>query len=131
MNCKSWLLPLVLCGCLSAGAAQAAVTEDSFLLRNTGDLLDVCSAAQSDPMYTAARNFCEGFAVGVFRVLQEEDMARRSRHMFCLPNPLPTRNETINNLVQWAKADASRMSLSAADGIATFLSQQYPCPAKR
>ena len=26
--------------------------------------------AQTDPLYTAATNFCQGFAVGVFRVLE-------------------------------------------------------------
>ena len=131
MRITSWLLPLSLCGAVYTGSAQAAVTEDSFLLRNTGDLVDTCTAAQTDPLYTAATNFCQGFAVGVFRVLQEQDMARTSRHMFCLPDPLPTRNQGIADFIQWAKADPSRMSLSAADGIATFVSQKFPCPRGR
>jgi hypothetical protein len=113
---------------LPAGATRAAVTADSFLLRNAGDLVDICSAAPADPMYTAASNFCQGFTVGVFRVLQEEDMARRSNRMICLPNPAPTRNEGVAALVQWARADPTRTNLSAADGVAGFLSQQYPCP---
>jgi hypothetical protein len=107
------------------------VTEDSFLVRTTGDLTELCSAAPSEAMYTAAINFCQGFAVGVFRVLQAEDTARRSNHLFCQPNPAPTRNEALANFVRWAKADASRTALPPADGIATFLSQQYPCPRGR
>jgi hypothetical protein len=131
MRAGVWLPGIVLCLAVSAGSAPAAVTEDSFLMRNTGDLVDLCSAAQSDAMYTAATNFCHGFAVGVFRVLQEEDMAWRGNHLFCLPNPAPTRNEGIASFVMWAKADASRMAQPPADGIATFLSQQYPCPRGR
>ena len=131
MQARVWLPGFALCLAMSAGTAQAAVTEDSFLVRNTGDLVDLCSAAQSDTMYTAATNFCHGFAVGVFRVLQEEDMARRGNHLFCVPNPAPTRNEGIASFVKWAKADASRMAQPPADGIATFLSQQYPCPRGR
>jgi hypothetical protein len=92
MRVSKWLSGLALCIGLSAGSAHAAVTEDTFLLHSAGDLVDLCSAAQSDPLYTAAVNFCHGFTVGVFRVLQEEDMAKLSRHMFCLPNPMPTRN---------------------------------------
>ena len=128
MRFKHWIIGLSFGVAASTGAAQATVTEDSFLLRNTGDLVDVCSAAQQDPMYTAAVNFCQGFAVVVFRVLQEEDMANRSRHLFCVPNPAPTRNEGIAAFVQWAKADASRLAQPAADGIAAFLADQYRCP---
>jgi len=128
MRFRNWLVGLGVGIATSTGAAQAAVTEDSFLLRNTGDLVDVCTAAQADPMFTAAVNFCQGFAVGVFRVLQEEDMAKRSRHLFCVSNPAPTRNEGIAQFVQWAKADASRMAQPPADGIAAFLVDQYKCP---
>jgi Rap1a immunity proteins len=131
MRLKSWLIASGFGIAACVGTARAAVTEDDFLLRNTGDLVDVCTATQADPMYTAAVNFCQGFGVGVFRVLQEEDMARRSRHLFCLPNPPPTRNEGLAAFVQWAKADASRMSQPAADGIAAFLADQYKCPKGR
>jgi len=130
---RSWIgLPgIALCLAVSTQHAQAVVTADDFLVRNTGDLIELCSAAPSEAMYTAASNFCHGFAVGVFRVLQEEDAARRTNHLFCQPNPAPTRNEAILNFVRWAKVDASRMMLPPADGIATFLSQQYPCPRGR
>ncbi len=131
MRIGYWYPALALCAAMSAGSARAAVTEDNYLIRNTGDLVELCTAAQSDPMFTAAINFCHGFAVGVFRVLQEQDAARRSNHLFCLPNPMPTRSEAIAQFVQWAKADASRMAGTAADGIATFLSMQYPCPRGR
>jgi hypothetical protein len=131
MRVSKWLSGLALCIGLSAGSAHAAVTEDTFLLHSAGDLVELCSAAQSDPLYTAAVNFCHGFTVGVFRVLQEEDMAKLSRHMFCLPTPMPTRNEGIANFVQWARADAGRLALQPADAIAAFLTQQFPCPRSR
>jgi Rap1a immunity proteins len=131
MRIKTWLTSFALCLAVAAGSARAAITEDSFLVRNTGDLIELCSTAPSDAMYTAASNFCHGFVVGVYRVLQVEDMAERTNHLFCMPNPAPTRNEAIANFVQWAKADAKRMELPPADGIATFMAQQYPCPRKR
>lgn len=131
MRISIYLSSLALCLAVSSGSAQAVVTEDSFLIRNTGDLTELCSTTPSDPMYTAASNFCHGFAVGVFRVLQEEDAARRTNHLFCQPNPAPTRNEAILNFVRWAKADAARMTMPAADGIAMYLSQKFPCPRGR
>ncbi len=128
---RSWVTALAMCGALLTSTARAQVTEDNFLIRNTGDFVTLCSAGQSDRLYTAARNFCEGFGVGVYRVLEEEDMARKSSRLFCVREPAPSRDESIASFVQWAKADPKRLQLSAADGIALFLSQQYPCPHGR
>jgi len=121
----------MLAGCaiaLTAFGARAAVTQDNFLIRNTGDLVDMRSAPQTDPLYTAAINFCHGFGVGVVRALQEQDAASRSRHLFCFPDPAPTRNDAVARFVQWASAASNGLQMPAADGIATYLSQQYRCP---
>jgi Rap1a immunity proteins len=131
MQIKRWFPAAAMCAVVSLATGHAAVTEDTFLARSTGDLVDLCTAAQSDPLYTAAVNFCHGFGIGVFRVLQEVDSARPSRHMFCMPNPMPTRNEALASFVQWAKANQDQMAQPAHDGIAGFLSQQYPCPRGR
>ncbi len=92
--------------------------------------MSLCSTTETDPLYTAAVNFCQGFAVGVYRVLQEEEGAQ-TRHLFCTPQPTPTRTETIARFVQWANTDNSRLAQSPADGLAAFLSQQFPCPTRR
>jgi Ssp1 endopeptidase immunity protein Rap1a len=118
---------VALCAALTTGAAHAAVTEANFGVRNTGDLLELCTATQPDPMFTAASNFCHGFAVGVYRVLEEINMARRTRQLFCMPNPPPSRSEEIAAFAQWARANPDQMTQPAADGIAKFLSQQFPC----
>ena len=134
MQMKRWFPAAALCivvTTVSAMPAAAAVTEDSFLIRSTGDLIDVCSAPQSDPLYTAASNFCHGFAVGVFRVLEEQDKARRNHHMFCPPGTPMTRNDGVAGFVQWAKANPNQMTQPATDGIAQFLAQQFPCPRGR
>jgi hypothetical protein len=54
-----------------------------------------------------------------------------SATLFCTPQPAPTRNETIAKFVQWASTDNGRLTPSPADGIAAFLSQQFPCPTRR
>jgi hypothetical protein len=128
---KSWFPVIVLCAALSAGPTRAAVTEDNFLVRNASDLTALCSAAQSNPLYTAAVNFCHGFVVGVFLVLQEEEEAGPRVRLFCARGSMPTRTEAVASLVQWIGADQSRSTLSAADSVAAFLAQRYPCPASR
>jgi hypothetical protein len=125
MRVHRWVLALFLA--IMPTGVYANVTQDNFLVKNTVDLLDLCSASQSDPLYAAAIHFCEGFAVGVYRVLDEEEAARPYRRLFCLPEPQPTRNEAIAAFVQWAKAAPGQAEERPADSIARFLSQQYPC----
>ncbi len=126
---RLWMIGTI---CLAAYyvPAQAAVTQDSFLVRSTGDLVDLCTAAPSDAMGTAALNFCHGFGVGAYRVLDELNRARKIP-MFCMPSPMPTRNEALASFVQWAKSNPDQLSTAPQDGIAAFLSSQYPCPYKR
>jgi hypothetical protein len=129
MRISSWLAVPTLCVAIAAApTAQAVVSEDNFLARNAGDLVALCTATQADPLYTAAVNFCQGFTVGAFRVLQEEESAKRPPHMFCLPDSLPSRTEAIGNIVQWVNADPTRSALGATDSIAAYLAQRFPCP---
>jgi hypothetical protein len=129
MRTGNLLLAAAASTAIAAAPARAALTEDNFLLRNAGDLVALCSAAQSDPLYTAAINFCHGFGLGTFRVLRDEEVARqRPPHMFCLPEQLPTRNEAIAEFVQWVNADPVRPATGAEDSIAAYLAQKYPCP---
>lgn len=118
--------------CLAAYCvpAHAAVTQDSFQVRSTSDLVDLCTASLSDTMGTAALNFCHGFGVGAYRVLDELNRARRNP-MFCMPSPMPTRNEALASFVQWAKSNPDQLSAAPQDGIAAFLSSQYPCVHKK
>lgn len=127
MRVRYWMSAAMLGLLMVPGMSDAAVTQESFLLRNASDLVDVCSAAQSDPFYTAAANFCQGFVVGVFRVLNEETVADPSMRLFCLPEHPPTRNEGIVEFVHWAKSNSSQLGQSPADAVAAFLSQRFPC----
>lgn len=125
------LLALVLPVALLASVCSPAraVTEADFHVRTVGDLVDLCTAASNDPMMTAAANFCEGFAVGVYQTLSEEQPALRHR-LFCAPEPPPTRNQAIADFTAWAKANPAVMSEPPADGILRYLSQRYPCASR-
>ena len=128
MLSKHWLAGLALCAALMPSAGHAAVTEDTFQLHSTSDLVDLCSAAPFDPMMTAALNFCHGFALGVFRVLDEEDAAKRINKLFCIPDPSPSRAQVLADFVQWAKATPGVLQQRPADGLTSYLAKTFPCP---
>jgi hypothetical protein len=121
---------VALCLMVLSGASRAAVSEDTFLMRSTNDFVELCTAAPSDPMGTAALNFCHGFGVGVYRVLEEMEMTRGT-HLFCMPATPPTRNEALASFIRWARSTPEALSTPPQDGIATFLTKQYPCPNKK
>ncbi len=128
MQRRHWLAGIALCAVALPARGNAAVTEDTFQLRNTGDLVELCSTGPTDPMGTAALNFCHGFTLGVYRVLTEENAAKRMGKMFCMPDtPMPTRNQAIADFVQWAKANPQAMSQTAADGVTGYLVSKYSC----
>jgi len=120
------MFAFVLCLGILPVKATAAVTEDKFLVQTTGDLVDLCKVTSADPYYTAAINFCHGFSVGVFRVLQEENRAK-SQHLFCFPDPTPRRADAIAGFVQWVDTNPEQKKQAPADGIAAYLLQKFPC----
>jgi len=128
MLSKHWLAGLALCAAILPSAGHAAVTEDTFQLRTTGDLVALCSATPPDPMMTAAVNFCHGFALGVFRVLDEENAARRVNRLFCVPDPTPSRTQILADFVQWARSTPGILDQRPADGLTSYLVKIFPCP---
>jgi len=108
------------------GNAGAAVTEENFVSRTTGDLAALCSAAPTDPLYTAAINFCHGFGAGTYGVLASAQQADSRLKMFCAPGNL-TRNEAVAAFVAWAGGKPERAALPSVDGVVGFLTETYPC----
>jgi hypothetical protein len=115
---------------LAMADARAAVTDQDFLVATTGNLADLCKATTTDPVYTAAVNFCHGFTVGVYRVLEAENRAK-STHIFCAPQQMPTRTEAIAAFVRWVDAHPDERNLRPVDGMAAYLQQQFPCGRRR
>ena len=110
-------------------AARSQTTEQTFLVPTAGSLAQLCAdTSPSDPIMTAAQNFCHGYMVGAYQVLVQVNAARK-RPAFCTPTPQPTRNQAIAAFVQWVNASPSNAGLPPADAVFAFLMQRWPCPA--
>ena len=112
----------------ASGAKAAPVTEDNFVLKTTGDLVALCSADQKDPLYTAAVNYCHGFAVGTYRMLELEDAATRNRKKTqCYQKMAMTRAQAISEFVTWAGANPAVMDKPPTEGLGQYILQAFAC----
>lgn len=111
-----------------ASGAGAAVTDANFALKNTGDLVALCSAKPSEgSKELAALNFCHGFTQGVVSVTLDRDRDDKRPKSFCFPSPIPPRAATLGEFVKWAQASPDRASARPADSFVGFLSERFPC----
>jgi hypothetical protein len=78
----------------------------------------------------AAVGFCEGFAVGVYRSLDQTQAAFRAK-LFCMPTPGPARSQAIESFVAWVQANPTVAPTEPADAILRYLQQTYPCAGAR
>lgn len=104
-----------------------AVTQDNFLARNTADLVALCTAEGSGEMQIAAVHFCEGYFVGTDQYYLAERAGPDAPHLFCMPDPPPTRTQAISMFVDWARSHPQYMSERPVDTIMRFTAATWPC----
>jgi Rap1a immunity proteins len=107
--------------------AEAATTETNFQVKTTRDLVTLCATPASDPLATAAVNFCEGFAVGAYQYHVVAEAATKAKPLFCFPSPTPSRNEAIRQFIAWSDQHSDVLDRPAIEGMFTFLKDRYPC----
>ena len=111
-------------------ALAAPVTESEFPPKTVRDLIAICAPEPSDPMMTAAVNFCHGYAEGAVDVEEAHEAQKRARKLFCLPTPPPPRGSELSSFIAWANAQPARLDMPAIDGMFIYLAGKYPCPAE-
>jgi hypothetical protein len=104
-----------------------AVTRDNFLLRNTQDLVELCTVADNDPLRDAAIGFCHGYGLGAFHYYVAEHSGAESRPFVCLPNPPPTRTESMQRFLAWTRDNPQYMGEPAVESLFRFLKATWPC----
>ncbi|MBK1659249.1 hypothetical protein CKO45_13490 [Paracraurococcus ruber] len=123
------MLAALAAAALLALPAAAQVAERNFSGGRTGDLAALCGAPASDPMHTAAVNYCQGFIVGAGQFHASTAAAHGDSHrMFCLPTPEPTLEQARTAFVAWAARNPQHAGDRAVDGLARFAAETWPCP---
>jgi hypothetical protein len=106
---------------------SSALTRDDFLIRTTQDLLKLCTASESEPLYQAAIGFCHGFATGAYQYYQANTAGAEQAAFVCLPEPPPTRAEAIQPFVAWAQAHPQYLNERPVDSLFRFLGTTFAC----
>ena len=109
--------------------AAGAVESSTFVLNTTEDLYLLCSTANSDPLRTAAINYCEGFLLGVVTFQDAIGDANPNKRLICYPQGV-TRDQGIQAFVSWAASRQQNhkfMADSALMGALRGLASKWPC----
>ena len=120
---------IVAAALLTPGAAFA-VTEDDFVVRNAQDIVDICDTPKTDPLYTAAANFCQGYLVGAYAYHRALYSQPGRKDPVCLPEPPPTRTAAIEAYVAWLKANPKYLDENAVEALVKFMTEDYACAKK-
>ena len=106
-----------------------ATDASNFSLKTTEDLYVVCSTPSSDPLRSAAINFCEGYllgAVGYHDAITDREHLKR---LICYPQDA-TRDQGIQAFVDWAAShqqDRKFMNDPPVVGAVRGLAAKWPC----
>jgi hypothetical protein len=120
---RSWAAVLVVLG----PAAALAVTTEDFKIVNARDVVDVCTVPESDPYYTAAANFCHGYAVATWDVYQALMARPGAKPFVCMPNPRPARSAVVAQFATWLNAHPQYDNEHPTNAIFKFLAEKWPC----
>jgi len=111
---------------------QATATAATLELKTAQDLVDLCAVADNDPNVDGARGFCYGFMSGAGHYHRAVNSGNKSKPLFCLPEPKPSRAEGAKLFVAWARANPQHMGEEPVDALMRFAATTWPCkPAKR
>ena len=104
------------------------MTEETFIISSTKDLVELCSVDADDPNATAAIHMCHGYMSGLNHFHMLIDRSLEGRY-YCLEDQekQPTRSEAIVMLVAWSKDNPQHDSLEAANAFLISATETFPC----
>lgn len=112
---------------IMTGTAQANVTDDDFVAKTTQNLMNLCTASPQDPKYREAIHFCQGYLVGAFHFDQAQSGNKQELKLACITDPKPTRNQAIDQFINWAKQHPEYMNEIPVETEFRFLTEKWPC----
>ena len=108
-------------------AGAGGVTEKDFVADTTEDLLNLCNVSPDDPLYHQAIGFCHGYLVGAYHYYEAQSSGPKGIKFVCPPDPVPSRNDSINMFIEWAKAHPQYWQKRPVDTEFRFLTEKWPC----
>ncbi len=118
--------PLLIAILVFSGIA-GAVDEADFEVKTTQNLINLCTATDDDPRHAEAIHFCHGYLIGAFHFYKAEHEGGDGIPLFCIPEPKPTRNESIAMFVTWAQNHTEHMNELPVETEFRFLIETWPC----
>jgi len=118
-----WLTAVA--GCLSAAVAVAA--SDDRHVASAGELVELCTVAESDPDHGAARGFCYGYLDAALDYHGALTAGAAFKPIAC-PHPEVTRAEVLTVFVDWAEANPGDLDVAPVEGVMRAVSLEWQCP---
>jgi len=120
---RIFIAAAVLTSGLAASASWAA-QPIALHARTASELADLCGANPREPAADAKINYCHGFAQAAVDLELQHSGGKKP---FCFPSPAPSRSATLGEFVNWVRTMPEHRSLSATNGLFTFLAERFPC----
>jgi hypothetical protein len=127
MILKTIVLLLLIVFLLPGFAGAGTVTEKDFVADTTQELINLCTASPDDPLYHQAINFCHGYLVGAWDYYEAQSSGPKGSRFVCPPEPMPSRNDSINKFIEWAKAHPQYWQKRPVDTEFRFLAEKWSC----
>jgi len=123
---RKMIILLLVAAILFPGFA-GAVSEKDFEVQATENLINLCTASPDDPLYHQAINFCHGYLVGAYRYYEAAGSGPAGLKLVCLPDPPPSRNDSVAMFVEWVKAHPQYLKENPVETEFRFLMEKWPC----
>ncbi len=116
-----------------------AATKENFLVRDTQDIVSLCSVSPEDALYTQAIHFCHGYLVGIYHYQNEFYSRPGLTPLVCMPeadsSSIDTkvkqvrlsRNQTIAEYIQWVSEYPDYLKEPVVDTVMKYLIDHFPC----
>jgi hypothetical protein len=121
------MISLLIVTVLLLPAIAGAVSEKDFEAQTTKDIINLCTASPDDPLYQQAINFCHGYLSGAYHYYEASTSGKEGFKLICMPDPQPSRNESIAMFIDWAKAHPQYKGEPAVETEFRFLMEKWPC----
>lgn len=118
---------LILTGLMINPVLAGDLSVEDFEVKTTKDLIDLCTAPLDDPLYPKAIHFCHGYMVGAYHYYEASTAGPNAAPIVCPPEKRPSRDETVQKFVEWAKARPQYWNEMPVETEFRFLTEIWPC----